>query len=180
MERATDRARARLRRSVATLVALVLLLALPIGLLAHDWERSRSEDAAARLSPVTAVVLEFDAAPAALPYPADTAMTMSRVVRYAAPDGSVHTATLPVAVGAPDETTMQLWVDRRGVVGEPPSSPDVARNVGIVLAIAWTVVAWTAVVLIAITVRMRLDEMDSEQWDREWARVEPLWSGRIP
>ncbi|ODT97606.1 MAG: hypothetical protein ABS81_29840 [Pseudonocardia sp. SCN 72-86] len=180
MERATDRARARLRRTVVTLVALVLLLALPIGLLAHGWERSRSEDAAERLVPVTAVVLQPDAAPATLPDPTDTAMTTSRVVRYSAPDGTVHTSTLPVAIGAPDEATMQLWVDRHGVVGEPPSSPDVARNVGIVLAIAWLVVAWTVVALIAITVRMRLDETDSEQWDREWARVEPLWSGRIP
>ena len=180
MERATDRARARLRRTVATLVALVLLLALPIGLLAHNWERSRSEDAADRLSPVTAAVLQPDAAPAALLDPADTAMTASRLVRYSAPDGSVHTTTLPVAIGSPDETTMQLWVDRRGAVGEPPSSPNVARNVGIVLAIAWTVMAWTVIALVAITFRTRIDETDSEQWDREWARGEPLWSGRIP
>jgi hypothetical protein len=179
VERATDRARARLRRTVATLVVLVLVLALPVGLLAHGWERSRSVDAAERLTPVTAVVLEPDA-PTALPDPAGPAMTMSRLVRYSAPDGSVHTAVLPVAIGAPAEATMQLWVDRRGGVGEPPSSPEVARNVGIVLAVAWVLVAWAVVFLITITVRMRLDETDSDRWDREWARVEPLWSGRIP
>ncbi|GAY11094.1 hypothetical protein [Pseudonocardia sp. N23] len=180
MERATDRARARLRRTVATSVAFVLLLALPVGLLAHAWEKGRSEAAAERLVPVTAQVVEPAAAPLTLPDATDTALTTSRSVRYPAPDGTVHTTTLPVAIGAPDEPAMQLWVDRHGVIGEPPSAPGVATNVGIVLAVAWVVLAWTVVALVAITVRMRLEETDSEQWDREWARVEPLWSGRIP
>lgn len=179
LHRPTDRARTRLRRLVVAAVAAVLLLALPVGVLAHGWEQNRSADAAARLVPVVGQVLPPPDASQAPPVdPLGVALTSSATVRYVAPDGRVRTTLVPVT--AEDPTLMTLWVDRAGNPGEPPSAPGVARNVGIVLAITWIVVALAALFLMTITVRMRLAEADSEQWDREWARVEPLWSGRIP
>jgi hypothetical protein len=183
LRRPTDRARTRLRRIVLSAAVLVVLLAVPIGMLAHNWEQKRSATAAATLAPVAAQIVTpaQTADPALQSPPVDpvgAALTSSTTVRYVAPDGRVLTTVVPWA--ADDPAPITLWVDRSGTPGEPPSSPGVARNVGIALGMAWIVVALATLFLVFVTVRMRLDEVDSEQWDREWARVEPLWSGRIP
>jgi hypothetical protein len=71
-----------------------------------------------------------------------------------------------------------IWVDRSGAVAAAPERPaEVTRTaftdatgvliVGLLaLAVIWTVVGWG------------IRQVDMARWGREWAQVEPRWSGR--
>lgn len=69
------------------------------------------------------------------------------------------------------------------MVGSPVSSPSVAEGGavgdGALAALGTLLVGWTLVASAGTIGRRRLDDRESERWAAEWARVEPVWSGRV-
>lgn len=69
------------------------------------------------------------------------------------------------------------------VAGSPVSSPSVteggAVGDGALAALGTLLVGWTLVASAGTIGRRRLDDRESERWAAEWARVEPVWSGRV-
>lgn len=61
-----------------------------------------------------------------------------------------------------------------GVIASGPSEHD-----GVLAGIGAAIVGWTLVGCAGTVGRRRLDDRDSERWEREWAAVEPTWSGRV-
>ncbi|NBE50664.1 hypothetical protein GUY60_04325 [Streptomyces sp. YC537] len=95
------------------------------------------------------------------------------------PASRAHTETVPVPAGTRDGDRVQVWVDDEGrEAGPPPDRGDTtlyAVEVG-VGTLAGTVLAGGALVV----VRLRLlDARSAREWEREWARIEPHWSGRL-
>lgn len=69
------------------------------------------------------------------------------------------------------------------MVGSPVSSPSVtdggAVGDGALAALGTLLVGWTLVASAGTIGRRRLDDRESDRWAAEWARVEPVWSGRV-
>lgn len=51
---------------------------------------------------------------------------------------------------------------------------------GALPALGALLVGWTLTAAAGTVGRRRLEDREAARWDSEWARVEPLWSGRVP
>lgn len=85
---------------------------------------------------------------------------------------------------------VQSRVDARATAPVPPAvaaaqlvEPSVtgggATGDGSLAALGTLLVGWTLVACLGTVVRRRLDDDESNRWASEWARVEPVWSGRV-
>jgi len=174
--RRSDRSRARL---LAALVATLLLAPLPawlIGNLAYRHGLDAAAAHAAERHKVTAVTLTS----------VGTAQTGGRrqelpvAARWSQPPGQARIGRLLVPPGTAAGTQVRIWVDE---AGQPTRAPRTSADVA---ADAWFAAAGTLAALTAFGVlgfslaRGALDRGDEEAWAREWAEVEPGWSGRRP
>lgn len=175
--RRSDRRRARL---LVLLVAVLLLAPLPallVGELAYQHGHDAAAAQLARRQRVTAVTL----APAGqgrirVGQQLDVAVS----ARWDHPPGHPRTGQVLVPPGTRAGTAVPLWVDAAGDPAKPPrSSADIAAD-------AWFAAAGTLAAAGAFTVtgvalvRRSLDRRDELAWARQWAEVEPEWSGRRP
>ena len=80
----------------------------------------------------------------------------------------------------PAGVTVPMWLDRSGeLTGAPTRGIDAVRHAA---AGALGVLAIGAAVLVCAgaAFRSELQRITMARWEREWARVEPRWSGRTP
>ncbi|MEU4098623.1 hypothetical protein [Streptomyces sp. NPDC026673] len=94
------------------------------------------------------------------------------------PRGRSRSGEVPVARPVERGERIRIWVDDRGSPTPEPRSTAGARGAAVVLGVACLLLgssaAWGAHhAAAAVLLRGRL-----RTWEREWARVEPLWSGR--
>jgi hypothetical protein len=177
--RPADRLRAALLLSLVPLLVaaaaggwLIGLLALHSGLAADARDRPhRHRVAAVTLAEPTVSAFaapDVDGASGSAPAPA--------VWHY--PGTVRHTATVPVPASAKAGTRAPIWVDDRGRIAEPPRTPGEITGTA-ALAGAGTLLGEGAVLALlgGMTVRL-LDRWALGAWSREWAGVEPVWSGR--
>lgn len=97
------------------------------------------------------------------------------MLRWTAPDHSVHTAAVPVGIEVWRDGKVLVWTDHRGKLVPPPldtatatthsvlAGVAAATSVGGLLLISHKVLAWRLM-------RRRLDS-----WERDWARVGQDW-----
>ncbi|MET9886673.1 hypothetical protein ABZZ20_26745 [Streptomyces sp. NPDC006430] len=95
------------------------------------------------------------------------------------PAATRHTGTLAVPAQTPAGRTVQVWVDDAGREAQAPrSGNDIAVS-------AFAAGTWAAgLIALAATgvVHLGLHQLDAralDAWERDWARVEPRWSGRL-
>ncbi|WP_351224558.1 hypothetical protein [Streptomyces sp. NPDC002133] len=179
LTRRADRSRS---RAVLALVAS-LPLALAVGSAAGvaTWETISSEagvEAPHRhhISARTVTAAERD--PGETRSEAGSEATARVVWRF--PPSRQHTGTLHVPSGTPAGTTVKVWVDDAGDRASPPRSD---RDVAVSAAAAGLVVGGGLSLAACGVVSLRLRVLESRtlaQWEREWEKVEPLWtaSGR--
>jgi hypothetical protein len=101
-------------------------------------------------------------------------------VRYTAPDGTEQLVQAHVMGPRPAGVTVPMWLDRSGeLTGAPTSGIDAVRHAA---AGGFGVLAIGAAVLVCsrAAFRSELQRITMARWEREWARVEPRWSGRTP
>jgi hypothetical protein len=160
------------------LLVAVTALTTGVRLYAEGLQRMAVEDgdrtqtAAVLLEPAPAGVMagrmNQPAGPLPVPVPA----------HYTTSDGVEHVADVWVLGPRPAGTPVPIWVDATGAVTtEPTRRADVVLDAAIRAAV---VVGLGALVLGASWVLMRLGvrRANLARWEREWARVEPPWSGR--
>ncbi|MFJ5220229.1 hypothetical protein ACIP98_36770 [Streptomyces sp. NPDC088354] len=100
-------------------------------------------------------------------------------VRWAAPDGSVHTGSARVDSDSPAGSITTVWVDRGGRIHEvAPPTPGQARVQGVVSGIHGAVGTGALLLAGRWAVRLRIDRRRADAWDREWSQVEPSWAHR--
>lgn len=100
-------------------------------------------------------------------------------VRWTDGNGAVRTGSVLVEPGTRKGATVQVWVDRDGVLTGPPMSTLNAKTTG------WFVGGMAAACVTAgffatrAGMRHVLDRRRYAQWEAEWVLVEPLWSARF-
>jgi hypothetical protein len=98
--------------------------------------------------------------------------------RWNGPDGTEHTGPVVVTGPAAAGSQVTVWIDRDSRPTAAPMTPGGALAAavvsgGLVAAAGGTVLWWAWV-----AVRRFAAARNAATWDREWARVEPRWSGR--
>ncbi|MFE1441091.1 hypothetical protein [Streptomyces sp. NPDC058739] len=177
LRRPCDRTRARWRAGlVLAVVAAVVCGVFAAQALWQGGERSAREDARHRHE-TAAVTLSRATDPLtgyAGPRPAMADAS------WRAPDGSPRTGRVDVPPRTPRGDTVTIWVDDTGAVTRAPR----AAAEGIVVAVGGgtllaALLSCTAVGVVGARLR-RVERHTIEEWEREWTRVEPLWTHRRP
>jgi hypothetical protein len=162
------------------LVSLGLLgaaLSMIVGLQVHGSLLERAQLESSARTPVRAVLLQ-DAPVIPDADDQENGPLVQVPVRWVDTDGTVRVdqATVDGLPRAGD--TVRVWADRDHHLVPPPTNADDATAAGIVAAgislfmsVAVLMVVWCGVRHYAFT-------RNRARWEREWAEVEPRWSGR--
>ncbi|WP_160161436.1 Rv1733c family protein [Embleya hyalina] len=165
-------------RSTLALTLLALIL-VPLVVLAAVHAQARSGEATrnrqlAHKHQVSAVLL---VKPPTVAEPG--AETVSAGVRWVAADGTAHTDDAPVPLGGEAGDTTRIWLDVEGRPTTPPPTHsaivDNAITTGMLVLAASLLVTAGVFALERLLISRRRDH----GWEREWAAVEPGWTGRI-
>jgi hypothetical protein len=174
--RGTDRFEDLVAWVLTSCAAGVVLLAMAVGQAgaAHTLDRSRAE-AAAR-TPAQAELLE-DVDGAVL---VDGSRSRNALARWTGPDGRVAQGRVVVTTQHSVGDTVSIWTDRAGAVVPAPTKSSAATAVGWTWGVAVTLGGWAVLALLWMAVRAATGRRNAAAWAREWAVVEPSWSGRVP
>jgi hypothetical protein len=94
-------------------------------------------------------------------------------VRWTAADGATRTGVARVGSATKAGSTAQVWLDAKGNLVPEPATADEAEFQGAVLGSASALAAGVAVILLGGLARARLDLRRQDQWDIEWALIDP-------
>ncbi|SEG90093.1 hypothetical protein SAMN05216223_12178 [Actinacidiphila yanglinensis] len=154
------------------LVTAALFCALPL----LGWWAERSVDRTLRHEVATEHA-QRTLVSATLAHPKDSgsATRPAEVLRWTAPDHSVHTATVSSDLEVWQRGRISLWTDHKGTLVPPPLDTVTATTHAVLAGVA---VGSAAAGLLVISRqllmwRLMLRRMDS--WEREWARVDQDW-----
>jgi len=100
--------------------------------------------------------------------------------RYTAANGTERIVDVPVTGPLPAGTAVAVWVDRGGNLVPSPGDPLTILFNAIATAVAVLLGGVLGLVGIWVSVRWELARVNARAWTREWAQVEPRWSGRLP
>ncbi|MCO1656914.1 Rv1733c family protein [Pseudonocardia humida] len=169
--RATDHARALLRRAQLALAVLAVLIAVPVGVLAGA---SRADAPAPHHDTARAELLE-----PALPAEAAVAGDLVPVeAHWLGPRGELHWGTLRAPAGLPAGASVTVALDDSGAIVPPPPPVAGPTATGLAAGLGTLAICWSVLALAGAIWRARLAARDNRALTREWARVEPVWSRR--
>jgi hypothetical protein len=168
------RAGDRLELLSLVLCALLVVLAVPVGLAvattvgadaAADARRQHEER-----SRVTAV-LTADADPV-------VGLQAWAPATWTAPDGTARAGEVPAPAGSRAGQAVRIWAGPDGArTGRPLTRAGVRLTTAVAGTVTALLVACSALALHLAT-GAALDRSRARRWAREWAEVEPVWSGR--
>ncbi|MFB6835750.1 hypothetical protein [Streptomyces sp. NPDC056361] len=95
------------------------------------------------------------------------------------PDDVRRSGTVPVPPRTPQGRTVALWVDDRGAPTRPPGGTANLALTALAGGTATAAAAGAAGAGVLTLVRRRAEGRRLGAWEREWERVEPVWSGRL-
>ena len=168
--------------TLITLALLTAVLAATVAARRYGEWMHRAEIETRERTQVQAVLLE----PAPQLFAVDSQGRAVRLlpapvpVRYTASDGTEQQAQAHVVGPRPAGVTVPMWLDRSGeLTSAPTRGIDAVRHAA---AGGLGVLAIGAAVLVCsrAAFRSELQRITMARWEREWARVEPHWSGRTP
>jgi hypothetical protein len=158
-------------------LALALLLAVPLGLLggavAHTGVEATAQQQADTRTPALALLLADapDGTAAEVSVPASAGWT--------APDGGARTGTVDASPGAPAGTTVDVWVDERGRITDPPLTGSEVTGQAVVIGSLVSLAVVIAGMSGHLVVLWLLERRRYRRWEAGWASVEPLWVSRF-
>jgi hypothetical protein len=157
---------------VCALALVALGSALLVGLGIHRDLSARAAAEARDRTPVAVVVAED------VPVVPESGSRIPADVRWTGPDGVEHTGRTEVAAPKQAGDEVEAWLTDDGrLVRAPLGGQEVAfvtvMSGGAVLLLCGVAVAGLGRLAFAGVARLRAGE-----WEREWAEVEPRWTGR--
>ncbi|MGI5452073.1 Rv1733c family protein [Streptomyces sp. CA-249302] len=96
-------------------------------------------------------------------------------VRWTAADGTTRTGVTRVASVSRAGSTTRVWLDAKGRLVPAPATAEQAEFQGAVLGVLAALGAGAVVLLAGLGVRARLERRLLEEWDTEWALIDPQW-----
>lgn len=176
LRRPCDRARARWHLALALAVLIALICGGIAGTrLWNDAERA-ARDAARHRHETTATTL---ARPIGTPTTASSGTPSTLAdASWRAPDGTPRTGKVAVEPRTAEGATVRIWVDDAGAVARAPRGTAEGRFAAVA---GGTLVAGTLSLAAAGAVGLRLRRTETrslDEWESEWAVVEPLWTHR--
>ncbi|CAM5267978.1 Rv1733c family protein [Streptomyces aurantiogriseus] len=166
----------------ALVVAVLLLVGAPltgalVGRWAHDDARAMAAEQRAERQRVRAEVVGRP--PDALPTVHGGQDDWYRVaVRWTEPGQGTRTATARVAAGTHQGDVVDVWFDARGRSVGPPADGTAVWQHTVTMGVSSAGGAAVTVLLGHAVVRRVAMRHRLAEWDREWARTGPEWSGR--
>lgn len=178
LRRPADRTRARWLVGLGLSVLFAVLSAVASGLAVWDADSRTARSEAERLHQITATTTgAAEHAPDA--WTGGGTEAVAQAV-WEFPAATRRAGLVEVPPGTPAGRPVAIWVDDAGGTARGPRSE--AEG-----AFAAITVGGTAAALIALTaaavVHLRLRTVEAHSlsvWERDWKRVEPEWSGRLP
>jgi hypothetical protein len=174
--RSTDRIEDFVAWVLTTCAAAMLLVALAIGQLGYDVTQVRASAEAAARTPARATLLE-DVDSTVL---GDGSRPRTALARWTTPDGRDTQGRVIIAARHAMGDTVPVWVDRTGRLVPAPMTASSATVVGWTWGVAVVLGGWATLALLWTAVRAWTARRNAASWAREWALVEPSWSGRVP
>lgn len=174
--RGTDRFEDLIAWMLTTCAGATVLLAAMIGQLGYDHTLARAETEAAARTPARAQLLE-DVDGTLL---ADGSRPRTALARWTAPDGHQTQGRVVVATRHTVGDSVPVWVDHSGRIVAAPITGASAAVVGWTWGVAVVLAGWALLALVWTGVRAWTARSNAAAWAREWALVEPSWSGRVP
>ncbi|MFI2611738.1 hypothetical protein [Kitasatospora sp. NPDC018619] len=180
LARPVDRARARAWLCAALGALLALALCAGASLLLYRATAHQADADRARLHRVDAVVRAV---------PDRTTTAGSRLTggysnqldvdaAWTAPDGTQRVGTVQAPHSAVTGSRIPVWVEPDGTVTAAPAAR-AALAVSAACTGAGALLVLLALLTLALRLRLQtLDRRAEAAWTTEWARLEPLWSGR--
>lgn len=108
----------------------------------------------------------------------DGSVKVAVPARWTAPDGTVRTGSVKVAVESSRGTLVPVWTDDRGgIVAEPLPAPAAHAQAGVTGGTIAFAICAGALLGCGITSKL-LDRRRTAQWATEWAQVGPQWDHR--
>lgn len=99
-------------------------------------------------------------------------------VKWEAADGTSRTGEASVPVNTKARAQVTIWLDERGKPKQPPPPAEDIRA----MSVSAGVLAGTGTSVVVLggyqLTKLRIAALCAREWEREWAAVEPLWSGR--
>ncbi len=171
--RRSDRIEALTTWGLCSLAAVLVVVVALAGSWAHNAASDEVRQEHGDRQPTVAVALSSVPAVAT-----DRGAPAYGDVRWTAADGSVRTGTaqVPPMTAAGNEVT--VWTNDQGELVAPPLGsefPLVMTAMAVVFAVA---LGGAVLVLARVGERRLLGRLRAAEWEAEWRRVEPGWSGR--
>lgn len=156
------------------LVGVVLSLVVGFGTYGSTLEQSRAE--AAGRSQVQAVVTKD---PMGVPDPEGRgSYLVTATVRWTGTGGMERTGETQVPVGHVAGDAVPVWMDKKGQLVPAPTSTGDAYIVAFFAAGLTLAGAAGVLALLHSGMRRWVLRANCAGWEREWAAIEPSWSGR--
>ncbi|WP_093906311.1 hypothetical protein [Streptomyces sp. cf386] len=165
-------------RAVAVLLVVVApLVGVVAGWWAHDDARTtaREQRADRRHLRAEAVGGTSDALPTVH---GGRQPSTEVTVRWTEPGNGLRTATALVPAGTRAGETVDVWLDYRGRSVAPPPDGTAVWQHTVTLGVCAAAGAVTVILLGHAVVRHTAMRRRLAEWEREWARTEPDWTGR--
>lgn len=177
--RLTDRVEDAVAWLLSSAALLVGMVAVVVGMsVVRDGEVSARVEARERVQVRVVLLADADIAPAPDGY--SVAQAVEVPGRWLLPDGSERVAPVRTDERAAAGTEVSRWVDRSLRPVPAPAGEGRALVDGILRAILVGLLGWAGVLLSWLGVRRWTAACNATGWAREWRRVEPTWSGRLP
>ena len=160
---------------LTTAAVAVVLLGVLIGQLGADDTLARARAEASERTLARAQLLE-DTDPAD---PTDSARPGTGLARWTAPDGHEIEGRVVVGSARSAGDTVAVWLDSSGRIVGAPITVGSATVVGWTWGVAVALAGWSLLALLWTGVRSFTESRNAAAWAREWASVEPVWSGRV-
>ncbi|MBT2420215.1 hypothetical protein J7F01_13410 [Streptomyces sp. ISL-22] len=167
--------------TVLAVTVLLLVVAPLLGMVAAWWAqdsaRATAREQRAERHPVRAEVVGRTSD--ALSTAHGGRQPSNRVtVHWTEPDGAPRTATARVPAGTRTGETVEVWFDSRGRSVAPPADDRAVWQHTVTVGVCATGGAVAVILFGHGLVRHAAMRRRLAEWEQEWARTEPAWTGR--
>lgn len=163
-----------------------LLVSVSLVLLVGSWmfglavQKGMEELVGAQsLDRVEVVAVLLETAPSLVGGSGGVGPPAGAVASWIGVDSQPHTGRVDAVSGSPVGTEVPVWIDHDGMLTTPPTTAADAWVDGVLAGFDVLLLGLAVLVGVWMGVRRLTAAVNADEWEQEWAQVEPGWSGRV-